>query len=305
MRVRAAITVAAESPLCGCTHAAVFLAEDIDYELSEESITTATSSLSALLALAQRCDDSLLAGLESNLAGCPPHVTENVLTLIGAVERAVHPFVTSSRRHTRIADKQLEVIACELQAAMKTLESFLQQLGAGDDTSEFTEDSLNAISRILGAITGLPSASAFLTRVRSDVLSSIDTASHVGSGISPSVSKVVHAPWLTRGDDNQVTITACDASGEPAYGLKRADVRCAADRSAIGWSASIVSVKRNVVTLKITLSSDCSSVVCLDACIAGSSIPIVLKVCTFIARVFAACVVAIAFVTAVKLPHTP
>lgn len=199
--------------------------------------------------------------LEANAVTAAAHVTADLLALIASVQQAVPASASNARRHARVADKRLEMKEEELGAAVKTLQSFLQQLlVASDDTLEFTTDTLATILRLFEWLTGPTAVSTTLTSAGGNAAQVVAESSRIRNGIDSTRSKVSHAQWLARGEgtSNIVSIAAVDSAGEPVCDISPADLSVTFSSGSTGWSVPLVSVEDNTVKLNLLLTPDCS-----------------------------------------------
>lgn len=224
----------------------------------------------------------LIELLRVSVSRTTAHVDEAVASMLAGVPRCVPSFVSNARGHTNSVRKRLEMQEDELHDTIQTLEAFVQQSIAGDGTRGFLEGSVDGVLRLLRDTDALPDVSCGITSEGSEnSLRHLVVASRVDLGVDSERCVVAHERWLTRAQNNVVTIALADVTGEPVCGVTPANVGISVDSGALGWSVSTVSVAANTVTLVVELSFDCTTSAILDVNIGGVKLQLVLQVCMF------------------------
>lgn len=217
------------------------------------------AATSPVLRSAAARQGELLARLDANTTATVSRISAAALSCVGSLKPRVAAFVSNARRHARVVDKRLSMKVEELELAVKTLESFVQQSLAGDGSLEFTEDSIHSVAQILvEVLPGFPSFSVTLTSSPNAVLQAAYGASRITAEVDVSRSQVRHAPLLTSNDVNDVRISLLDRFNEPVYGLASEDVVCSLVDCTEGWEVSSVSVDGNVVVVAVALTAKCT-----------------------------------------------
>lgn len=250
----------------------------INIVLTDEVMTGAALSLSALRLLECACDGSLLSRLEANTATAASRAVHAVSSVINTVQQCVPAFIFSAKRRALLTDKLLVAKVEELDEVSNTLSTFLQQCTAGDGAVEFTEATVDTTHCFLESLTGFPDVSAYLAPSRSDAVCSLDSASRIVIGIDPVRCIASHPRWLSRDQCNNVTLTLLDVAGGPVYGITTKDVNCAVGLDCVGWSVMPSTLSVNVLTIEVHLASDCCEAVMLSVDIGGSALSIPLTV---------------------------
>lgn len=208
------------------------------------------------------------------------HVTSAVCTLIAAAHDTLSAFAASAKRRQRVADKNLAMVWEEFDFVIKMLTSFIQQCAAGDSAIAFTEDTLDAVERLLKALTGFSTVSTVVDPASSvKAAYSLNETSCINIGVDPTRSRALHPPWLTRGARNAVRVTLLDSSGQPVYGVTPSDILLSFESEIGGWIIASVTVVECNVDVGLMLFPDCSAAETLRVSVPGSSKLIELKVC--------------------------
>lgn len=253
-------------------------ADGVDATPATAVLTLASSKISALSSVASRCDGVLISRLDAFTLDAVSHITASVSALSDAVHQCVPAFVSNVRRRARTADKLLEMTLEEFDAALKTLAAFMQQCALGDFRLEFTQDTMDALRRILRGDAFCPVSVVLGPSSANAATQGTLESSCIVLGIDSARTKVSCPPWLTRGEGNTIRVTVFDTVGEPVRGITPVDVLCALDHECVGWSVESVCVEANTVTLLLAVALECSDAARLDVRIWDVTTSIPLKV---------------------------
>lgn len=245
--------------------------------LTDASVLHACSSLSEMLSSAARSDGSI-ARLAANTTTASSRVVDAACTLINAVLQCVPAFTSSARLHLDAADKRLEMKAEELSDTVKVIQACLLQTYSADGSLSVPEDSFATVCRLFDSTAPLPDLSAMLTPAHSNVLRTVAGLSAIVTGIDPARCTVTHAPWLPRGISSSVTIALRDCIGHGVEGATLEDVIVTVGSGCVGWRGSCASVKGNMVTILVSLASDCSDTAKVFASFGSNTVSIPLQV---------------------------
>lgn len=117
-------------------------------------VASTQATRTVFLSQAQHCDE-MVVELDAKLARLASRKVATTSAAIDTVRQRLAAVVSNIQRYTEPIDKQLEMKGLEHDAAIKVLESFLQQSHADVD-AECMDDTVDALAHILQGIDMLP-----------------------------------------------------------------------------------------------------------------------------------------------------
>lgn len=245
-----------------------------------DAAASASSSLAALGPLSLELENLSSIRLDANMREATTRTSATLCTVVAAVQQCVPAFVHTARQRLRASSKRLGWIEEEFNDTIDTLKIYLQASIAVDGSSfSVSEDALYAIEQLI-ARDVLPSISTVLAHDALDeALQRINAASYIQRSADPGRCTVSHSRWLRRELPNAVTFTVSDALGQPVSNMTASDIWLSLNVS-VGWTATLLSVEGNVVTLDVTLTAEASDEAGLLLVVGEASITHRLQVCS-------------------------
>lgn len=255
--------------------------DDPECLLAEPSPSPASTALATLISTALYFDTTIPRRLKLRSDQSIANISASVSSLRTSIEAHLPASVSNTRSRVRSADKILEANEDRYADTAHVLNVCLQHLAVGDAETEFTEDTLATLTRLLADVDGpdyFQPTSTVVVPAHSDVLHILNSASRIRTRVDPFQSTASHTRWLPRGANTVVTFSAVDSAGDAVHDITLTDVLCTLDFDPSGWDAAITTVDGNVASLSVTLESECADSAALRVAVAGTIVSIKLEV---------------------------